>query len=380
MIIFDEKKYNPESAEFDANHANQRKAWKAKVQVHAINENRIVNMFGNAFKDGGEEEQNLLTAANQFAGLATNDGKPALDFWRSTDRTIREVMDNDQGRDLVGDLMGISTALDIGVTSNAYGVETDLSKEVIRSMDFQTRVGKDHNEIGYDSDPIPTFTAGYGVSFRKARGGLRVGIDLAASSLRLKSKWMISNIADYFLTGDTTIKVDGAVGQGIKNHRNTKKINLGASGFNIDLSASATTNDNIFQFWTRDFIKQLDDNYCQKVDVLWVSPDIMRRLNLAYSASGAFKEGTLKDYVMNFTNGRIGDIRQTFKLTGNEFLCYVRSKEYITPLVGAPMSTVPVPRVMPYDNFNFALYAAVGLQIKADVNGRGGVFYAGNLG
>jgi hypothetical protein len=83
---------------------------------------------------------------------------------------------------------------------------------------------------------------------------------------------------------------------------------------------------------------------------------------------------------MNFTNGRIGDIRQTFKLTGNEFLCYVRSKEYITPLVGAPMSTVPVPRVMPYDNFNFALYAAVGLQIKADVNGRGGVFYAGNLG
>jgi len=372
MIVFDPKHLNG-GAEFNANHQKQFDLVRNQRMVDSINAARIVDQYGAVMEPASKiiESGFVLTA---------NSGKPGLDFWRETDRTTKQVLDHDQGREFLTDLLAVATPLNIGKTSRAYAVGTDLSSDVQRSMDFQIPRSNDHAEIGYDSDPIPTFTAGYGVNFRKAAGGLSEGIDYATDAQTLKMKWVMSNVADYMLNGDAKIKVDGVVGQGIKNHRNTKKVNLGASGFNIDLSAPATTTDNIFAFFARDFIKQLDDNYVQKVDVMWVSPEIMRRLNMAYSASGGFKEGTLKDYVLKFTNGRIGDIRQTFKLSGNEFFCYVRDRQMISPLVGAALAVVPVPRQLPIDNYTYVIYGAMGLQIKADVNGRSGVFYAANLG
>lgn len=372
MIVFDPKHLEG-GAEFNANHQSQFELVKNTRMIDAVNAKNIVSQYGQYMP------QDQLTIEQGFS-LTGNAGKPGVDFWRETDRTTKQVLDNDQGREFLTDLLGISTPLNIGKTSRAYAIGTDLPTDVQRSMDFQVPRTYDHAEVTYDSDPIPAFTAGYGVNFRKAAGGLSEGIDYATDAQTLKMKWVLSNVADYMLTGDTKIKVDGAVGQGIKNHRNTKKINLGASGFNIDLSAKATTNDNIFSFFTVDFIKQLDDNYVNKVDVMWVSPEIMRRLNFAYSASGQFKEGTLKEYIMRFTNGRIGDIRQTFKLSGNEFFCYVRDRQFITPLVGAALAVVPLMRMTPVDNYNYMIYGAMGLQIKADVNGRSGVFYAANLG
>lgn len=373
MFVFDPKNFSKDSKEYNANHASQFSLLLNQRRVGAIAEKQIVDRFGMAMNSQDRE------LAEGFA-LEGNAGKPGLDFWRETDRTTLRVRDNDQGREFLTDLMGIATPLNIGKTSRAYAVGTDLDQSVQRSMDFQVPFGQDHSEIQYDSDPIPAFTAGYGVNFRKAQGGLSEGIDYATEAQALKMKWVMSNVADYMLNGDASIKADGATGQGIKNHRNTKKINLGAAGFNIDLTADATTNDNIVKFWQRDFIKQLDDNYLDKVDVVWVSPEMMRRLSLVYSASGGFKEGTLMDYVLRYTMGRVGEFRQTFKLSGNEFFCYRRSQDYITPLVGAALSVVPVPRNMPIENYNFMIYGAMGLQVKADVNGRGGVFYAGNLG
>ena len=66
-------------------------------------------------------------------------------------------------------------------------------------------------------------------------------------------------------------------------------------------------------------------------------------------------------------------------MKGNEFFGYVKNREYISPLVGAPVSTVAVPRLMPNANYDFMIWALMGIQIKADVNGRGGVFYAADM-
>lgn len=373
MYVFDPKHLNPESQDFNANHESQFKLVLNQRQIGAIAEKGIVDVYGQSLT---EPE---FRVANEFS-LQANSGKPGLDFWRETDRTTLRVRDNDQGREFLTDLLGVATPLNIGKTSRAYAIGTDLENSVQRSMDFQAPFSQDHNEVQYDSDPIPAFTAGYGVNFRKAQGGLTEGIDYAVEAQALKMKWVMSNVADYMLNGDANIKSDGVTGQGIKNHRNTKKINLGAAGFNIDLTATATTNDNIIKFWQVDFIKQLDDNYLDKVDIVWVSPEMMRRLNAVYSTSGGFKEGTLMDYALRYTMGRVGEFCQTFKLSGNEFFAYRRDREYISPLVGAALSVVPVPRRLPIDNYNFMIYGAMGLQIKGDVNGRGGVFYAGNLG
>jgi hypothetical protein len=146
----------------------------------------------------------------------------------------------------------------------------------------------------------------------------------------------------------------------------------------VDLTASATTNDAILSFWNQDFAIHLDANYVPgKIDVVWISPEIERRMNVPFSNSQGFKGGTLKTYILEF--GRVGEFKTTYKLSGNEFLAYERNSDAISPLVAQAVGTVPVERRTPRANFNFEIWGAMGLQIKADANGRSSVFYAAKL-
>lgn len=72
----------------------------------------------------------------------------------------------------------------------------------------------------------------------------------------------------------------------------------------------------------------------------------------------------------------IESIDQTFKLTGNHFIAYVRNSQYIKTRIAAPVGTFMIPRQNPFDNYNTLVWSAVGLQIKRDFNGRSKVFNA----
>ena len=364
MLVFDDKILTGNSANVRASQS-QHAEMMSQRKVFTRQNQMFVDMYGNQL------------TTEQRGGLEANAGKPALDFWRETDRTSIQVKDNDQGREFLTDLMGLAKPLSIGKTSNAYAKGTDISKDVERSMDFKTPVDFDHNENVYDSDPIPTFVAGYGVNYRKAVGGLTEAIDFATDAQALKMKWVLSNIADYMLTGDASIKVDGAVGQGIRNHRNTYQVNMGSgtvgglAGANINLTTA--TNDEIIAFFNQYVAAALDNNFVDRIDVLWISPEIRRVLSRPYSGSAGFKEGTLENYLLSF--GRIGAIKTTFKLSGGQAMFgYVRSQDFVRPLVGASVAVVPMMRTTPFDNYNFMIYGAMGLQVRADINGKSGVF------
>lgn len=368
MLVFEEKDLQANTKD-GAALRTQKEEMLSSRRVAAIQSRQFLDIYGNALtpRDAAVEEA---------FSLHGNAGKAGLDFWRETDRTSIQVKDNDQGREFLTDIMGLAKPLSIGKTSNAYAKGTDLSKNVERSMDFKVPVDFDHNENVYDSDPIPAFTAGYGVNFRKAVGGLTEGIDFALDAQALKMKWVLSNIADYMLTGDSKIKVDGAVGQGIRNHRNTYQVNLGSGtvggvvGANIDFTTA--TNDQIIAFFTVYLASALDNNFVDRLDVLWVSPEIMRVLQRPLAGSAGFKDGTLETEILKFA--RIGAFKRTFKLSGGQAMFgYVRSADFIRPLVGASVAVVPMPRLMPQDNYNFMIYGAMGLQIRNDYAGRCGV-------
>ncbi len=180
------------------------------------------------------------------------------------------------------------------------------------------------------------------------------------------------DMADYMLSGDAKVKVKGYVGAGITNHANTNQVDLSASGLNIDLTTS--TPDESVAFFTGPFAKLLDDNYVQEKVKVWASPDIMRNLNRPYSDAAGFKEGTVLEYILRY--GRIESFNQTFKLTGNHFIAYVRNSQYIKTRIAAPVGTFMIPRQNPFDNYNTLVWSAVGLQIKRDFNGRSKVFNA----
>ncbi|CNJ18647.1 Uncharacterised protein [Yersinia aldovae] len=300
------------------------------------------------------------------AGILTRD------FWREVDNQIIQIRDNDQGREFLTDLQSIGTPLNPGKTAKLYTKGTDISDEVTISMDAQPPRYNDHTDADTDGDPVPAFTAGFGVNWRHWTAMKSENIDLVIESQARKMVKVFSTIADYYLDGSSRAKAGTYQGQGIRNHRNTKKIDLGASGANINLVTA--TNDQIIAFYNQYFAKTLDDNYVDAVDVMWISPEIRRRLDAPLSQSGNYKEGTLREEIMRFS--RIKAFKSTFKMKGNEFFAYVRNKEYISPLIGAPVSVVPVPRLMPNANYDFMIWALLGVQIKADINGRGGVFYA----
>ncbi|HGV4641524.1 TPA: major capsid protein, partial [Klebsiella pneumoniae] len=140
----------------------------------------------------------------------------------------------------------------------------------------------------------------------------------------------------------------------------------------IDLTTS--TPDKSVAFFTGPFAKLLDDNYVQEKVKVWASPDIMRNLNRPYSDAAGFKEGTVLEYILRY--GRIESFNQTFKLTGNHFIAYVRNSQYIKTRIAAPVGTFMIPRQNPFDNYNTLVWSAVGLQIKRDFNGRSKVFNA----
>lgn len=357
MSYMMEKELRGTSPEYDAQFdkvVSQRVLGNAAQSV-------IVDQFGHAMTG----EDLVKNDASQFDPQ----------WWAEIDRRAMAVRENDRGRELLTDLMKLATPVDIGVTLKGYSQGTGIDDEVKISMDGQTPVTFDHVDTTQDGNPIPIFNAGFGINWRKWLGQRNHNLNTVAESQAAKMGVVLSRMADYCLDGSVKAKEAGFAGQGIRTHRNTKKIDMTLVG--IDLATEAS-NDKILKFWNQDFAIQLDANYVPgKIDVVWVSPEIDRRMKVPFSDSTGFKGGTLESYILQF--GRVGEFRVTYKLKGNEFFAYNRSRDAISPLVGQAVATVPVERRGPRDNFNFEIWGAMGLEIRADVNGRGQVFYAAKL-
>lgn len=315
--------------------------------------------------------------------LAANAVQPFTQtFWAEIDRQVIQFRDHETGMEIVNDLLGVQTVLPIGKTVKLYNVSGDIADDVSISMDGQPPYSFDHTEYDSDGDPIPVFTAGYGVNWRHAAGLSTVGIDLVLDSQSAKLRKYNKFLVSYVLQGNEKIVVDGKPGQGIKNHRNTIKLNLGsgAGGANIDLTTA--TQEQLATFFTSGAFGQVArDNFVEAYDVLWVSPQIwanlMKPATVTLGGTTILSGGTVQSVIQAYVPAR--SIRQSFALSGNEFIAYQRRQDVITPLVGMATGVVPLPRPLPQSNYNFQIMGAMGLQIKRDGEGKSGVLYGADL-
>lgn len=316
-------------------------------------------------------QHNAMIAANKAnmttEMLACNAvGGFEKEFWKEIDNQIIELNTEEIGIEIVNDLMAVQTVLPIGKILKMYSVAGDINDEVVMSMDGQVPHGFDHTEYGSDGDPIPMFAAGYGVNWRHAAGLNTVGIDLALDSQRLKLKKFNKARVDFYLNGNERMVVDGHKAMGLKNHKNTQQLTL-----TIDLTTAGF--EEIIDFFTvGEFGVLARNNFVAKYDRLWVSPEIMANLARPHIVNGAIV-GSVLDIIKPFAP--VGEITQTFALKGNEILGYQRRKDVVTPLIGMTTGVVPLPRMMPTDNYNFRIMSAEGLQITSDMLGRSGVVY-----
>lgn len=339
-----------------AANSNMNKHWKELWATRNIFNAQQKNMIA-ANSAVMTEEMLACNAADGFA----------IEFWKELDNQVIETKDQETGIEIVNDLMGVQTVLPIGKTLKLYNVGGEIADDVVVSMDGQAPHSFDHTDYASDADPIPMFAAGYGVNWRHAQGLNTVGIDLALDSQRAKLAVFNKRRVDFYLNGNANIKVQNYPAQGIKNHRNTKQLNLTG----IDLT-TADFEALIAFFTTGAFGTLATENFVDAYDVMWVSPQIYANFAKPYIVNKAIV-GNVLNAVMPFMP--VKEVRKTFALKGNEFIAYQRRRDVITPLIGMTTGVIPLPRFMPTDNYNFKIMSAEGLQIKADRLGRSGVVY-----
>lgn len=312
-------------------------------------------------------ENNLASVENAAAILPR-------DAWLDLDSVTRRVMRTDEGQAWMADLMPLAKPVNIGKLVHLNRVSSDIGDPVVRSMSGQVPVPLDKVQYAYRGTPVPIFAKGYYRNWREWNTLQSENFDALSDDQEATTAKVKRDMALYVLDGDATIKVDDYPAFGIRTHPLSKAINLGsgAGGANIDLTTA--TADELDAFFSGPFGAMLDANLITGKVNIYISPEIARAWDKSYSGSSGFKGGTIMQYLQ--TNRRINKIAVTFELTGNEFFGFVPSADYIRPLVGMAVATTAMTRLNPRDNYNFEVAGALGIDIRADFNGRSGVFYS----
>lgn len=309
-------------------------------------------------------------------GLAAIGNEAAIlprDAWLDLDSITRRVMRADEGQAWMADLMPLAKPVNIGKLVHMNRVSSDAGT-VVRSMSGQVPVPMDKVSYDYRGTPVPIFATGYGREWREWNTLQSENFDALADDQEAHVAKLRRDNALYVLDGDASIVVNGYTAYGIRTSPYSKSINLGsgAAGANIDLTTA--TADEIDAFITGPLGAMLDASYIVGGVNLYISPEIARAWDKAYSGAAGLKPGT----IMNFVEGnrRINKVAVSFELTGNEFFGFVPQADYIRPLVAMATSTMAMPRAHPRANYQFEAWNAMGIEIRADINGRSGVFYS----
>lgn len=296
------------------------------------------------------------------------------DAWLDMDTITRRIMRDDQGSAYMQDLMPLAKPVNIGKLVHMNRVSSGASKNVQRSISGQVPNALDKVDYDYRGAPVPIFSNAYGREWREWSTLQSENFDALADDQEEFVAHIREDMADYALDGDPTIVFQGYTAYGIRTSPYSKSINLGTAtgGANIDLTAADS--DAIEAFINGAFGAMLDANLVAEGVNLYVSPEIARNLDRPYSGSAGFKVGSLRDALV--ANRRINKIEVTFKLKGNEFFGFVPNARYVRPLIGMAVSTTAKTRIDPTDNYQFLNMGAMGIEIRADFNGKSGVFYS----
>ncbi|MGA0540721.1 major capsid protein [Neotabrizicola sp. VNH66] len=312
-----------------------------------------------------------MAAALGSTVLANSSAVLPRDAWLEMDTITRRVMRDDEGQAYMADLMALARPIHIGKIVAGTRVASDAGT-VRRSVSGQVPEVLGKVEYDYRNTLVPIFNTGYGRSWREWNSLMSENFDALSDDQEAHTAAIREDMADYALNGDANIVFNGTVGYGIRNHPLSKSINIGAGGANIDLTTADA--DDIDAFLSGAFGAMLDANLITQPVNLYVSPEIGRNFDRQMSTAEGFKPGTIWEFVQR--NRRIAKIAVTYKLTGNAFFGFVPNANYIRPLVGMAVNTTAAVRVNPVDDYNFLVMGAMGVEIRADYNGKSGVFYS----
>lgn len=275
---------------------------------------------------------------------------------------------------LLNDLLPLATSLPLGKTEYIYRKVSD-SGIVTSDLDMSTPGELDKAQYSYESAIKLFHHTDFGRSWFEMEGQRSEGFDALIDDQANATRAVLDKMADHVYNG-VDKSFNGATAYGIKTSANTVDIDLDATGLNIDFTSSSATAD-AMRTALISIVKTMRVTNNVTADLtIYISADIESNWQRFYDYSSGNTATIMQ--VMEQVAG-VGAIKVDRMLSGNELVGGVLQSNYIRPLVGMAVSTVPLFRGNPWDNYNFKSWVNLGLQVRSDYEGHKGWFYARNI-
>jgi hypothetical protein len=312
----------------------------------------------------------------EVGGLEVNAARLPADVWRDFDTQTKMLMVADEGATLLADLMPLARSVNIGkIVSEYRRLNGDLA--VKSSVDGQHTKPVNHTTFDYDGAIVPVHSTQVGRIWRELEGMRSEGYDALREDQEQAVRFVNKKMATYFAIGDTTIRYKGYAGYGLKTSPNTRTLALAAlPGGAVDLTSPTLTYAQAFQAFVAILQGLLGENNNAVGNVtIYLSQAIYFNLLRPVAAPNGVTESFLV-HLSRMPGIAAVKMLDSTVLTGNQVLALILSSEYVRPIVGMPVTTTPINRQTPMDDFHAMIWSAAGIQIKADAQGRSGVLYA----
>jgi len=309
-----------------------------------------------------------------LATLAANASRTLDNVWLDFDTQLTTLAREPES-ELLRDLSPLARSVNIGKIVSEYR-RSNGSFSAQSSIDGQHKKPMDRGSFDYDGTLILVHTSQIGRTWRELEGERSEGFDGLLEDQAGATIEVQDQSARYMINGNTSKVYKGYTGHGIKTSPNVIAVDLTAGGSGItavDLTSPTLTLEAANNFFIQAVAAFRNTNAAAGRIKWYVSSAIIQNL----SRMGGVVGSTRSILSILLDNPDIAGIVYDQNFVGNELAGVILDQRYVRPIVGMPLTTTPMARQTPMDDFQTLIWTATGLQIKADAAGNGkGVMYA----
>ena len=299
------------------------------------------------------------------------------DVAQEFDRQQVELM-RENNLTLLNDLMPLARALAIGKIEAIHRRVSD-SGSGKSSLTGRSTVDIDKAAYDYDSSIKVVHQDGFGRDWMEMEGQRSEAFDGLIDDQANSTRTVLDMIAGHIYNGATdengnVISYNGTAATGIKTSTKVQAVDLDASDLNIDFTSASATPEAIRIAWVKLVAKLRVDNNVGQDITFYISADIETNFQRFYGTAAGDTGKTIMAVLLELAG--VAAIKVDRSLSGNEVIGVALNSQFIRPIVGMGVSTVPLFRANPMDGYNFMTWCNVGLEIRTDYTGKTGVMYA----
>ncbi len=300
------------------------------------------------------------------AGFRVNEGIIPQDVFQEFDNITVTRMRSDDGDTFLNDLLPMSRSVNIGRLTSKFRQASDAG-QTQTSMTGQIGVKMDQVEYKFDGTIIPIHDTGFGRNWREFNAqsaeGFDALIDDQRESVAALRRKLVSSFLDGHLDADgNTIELDLLKWEGMRNDERVQQVVL-----TFDFTDQTKTFEDIqnaFKQQIRDIL--WIDNNCGADVTYYVSREIASAFERMGSDFNPSQNKVIER--LSMLQG-VAAIKATSALVDNEIMGFPLNGDSVMPIVGMGVNTVAMPRAHYNDNFNFAVWAAIGFSVREDFFG-----------